>query len=535
MPEFETRPPASILSDLLRVAPKATVAWIANEETRTFAEASERCANVANWLGAWAPVDGVIAILGENSGTYIECLYAIPDAQCRALLLNYRHHPREWVAMLQRTQAVAVVGDLELLEQLAPFLAAARLTVQLIAFDPGRPNEATPSDAAAPDCAYASYEQIATSSSQPGRTLASDPDACAWLVPTSGTTGTPKLAMLSHNSLLTAAWGCHLARPVAADDVYLYPFPLCHVAAYNVLVYHQHARPIVVMRRFDAPAIIALIAKHQCTATSLAPTMLSLLLDAHAFEQGENLSSLRSIGYGSSAIPAPLLRRAIGDLGCDFSQGYGMTELSGNAVFLDATDHSSGVDHNPELLTKAGRATPLVELRIVDDDGQPVSDGVVGEITVRGAQIMIGYFNDPTATSEALRNNWLFTGDLGVLTDGYLRVVDRKKDVIITGGENVASREVEAVLYQHPSVAEVAVVGLSDERWGEIVAAAIVLRPGLAVSEEALTTHCRQSLAGFKIPRRMAFVAELPKNTTGKIEKPRVREYFATTETTHSA
>ena len=214
-------------------------------------------------------------------------------------------------------------------------------------------------------------------------------------------------------------------------------------------------------------------------------------------------------------------------LQCGFSQGYGMTELSGNAVFLSASDHRAGLEDQPQRLRQAGTATAFVHLRIVDDAGREVAQGAIGEIAVRGAQVMSGYYNDPEATNAAIADGWLRTGDLGIIdADSYVSIVDRKKDIIISGGENVASREVEAVLYQHPAVREVAVVGIADERWGEVVAAVVSLKLGTTATDVELMSHCRGQLAGFKQPRRIAFLDDLPKNTTGKIEKHRLRNIF---------
>ena len=355
-----------------------------------------------------------------------------------------------------------------------------------------------------------------------------EPTDVIWLVPTSGTTGSPKLAMLTHRSVLTAAYGCHLARPVTPDDTYLYAFPLCHVAAYNVIVYHQFSRPVIVLRRFDPVAGVAAITEHRVTSASLAPTMIAMLLDTPGLVDGGDLSSLRTIGYGSSGIPDAVLRNAMQTLGCDFSQGYGMTELSGNAAFLSASDHRIGLDNEPERLRSAGVATPLVELRVVDERGTPVQHGAVGEIAARGDQVMAGYFDDPAATAAAIVDGWLRTGDLATIdAQGYITIVDRKKDIIITGGENVASREVERVLHEHRAVREAAVIGVPDNRWGELVTAVIALRPGIDADADELIGHCRAQLAGFKAPRHVWFVDELPKNTTGKINKSALRQTFA--------
>ncbi len=515
------------LHDLLARALPDEVALIDDTRALSFAALATAARDTACRLRSVRQPDSAVAILAENSADYVTWLYAIPQAGMSALLLNVRDHPRSWAAIVARSGCSLVAGDAALLERFAPDAPAG---VELLPFD-----------------AVDGFGDPATD-----LTAITDTDP-AWIVPTSGTTGTPKLALLTHASLLAAAKGCGEARPVASDDVYLLAFPLCHVAAYNVLVQHLYGRTVVLTRRFDPVRTAALIERHRVTVASLAPTMIAALLDAlapraasppggfgarsareaeAASARGDgpalhDVSSLRLLAYGSAPIAEPLLRRAMTALGCGFSQGYGMTELSGNCAYLNADDHARGLDE-PELLRTAGRPTSMVELRIVDDDGQPLPAGAVGEIAVRGPQVMAGYLGDADATGAAIVDGWLRTGDLGrVDTRGYLTVVDRKKDVIVSGGENVASREVEAVLHADPTVGDAAVVGSPDERWGERVTAVVVAAPGATVDPDALVARCRAELAGFKVPRLVFVVDELPRNATGKVDKPEIRRRLA--------
>jgi acyl-CoA synthetase (AMP-forming)/AMP-acid ligase II len=251
--------------------------------------------------------------------------------------------------------------------------------------------------------------------------------------------------------------------------------------------------------------------------------MIAMLLDDPR-TAGADFSTVRSIGYGASAIPAVVLRRAIERFGCDFAQGYGMTELAGNAVFLDAEAHRRGLAGDPHLLTAAGRPGPLLGLRIVDESGADVAPGTVGEIAVRGPQVTSGYWRDPVSTASSTRDGWFLTGDLGRRdAEGFLYVVDRKKDIVVTGGENVSSREVEDVLHMHHAVREAAVVGEPDPRWGENVCAFVALRAGAAVGEAELVEFVRARLAGYKRPKRVVFLDELPKNASGKVAKVELR------------
>jgi acyl-CoA synthetase (AMP-forming)/AMP-acid ligase II len=234
------------------------------------------------------------------------------------------------------------------------------------------------------------------------------------------------------------------------------------------------------------------------------------------------------IGYGAAPMPAATLRRASRLLDVGFAQGYGMTELAGNAVFLGPDEHRRGLAGEPHLLTAAGRPGPGVEVRVVDDAGRDQPPGRPGEILVRGAQVLGGYWGDDGATADAFDGEWLRTGDVGRWDDeGFLYIVDRKKDVIVTGGENVSSLEVEQVLAACPGVREVAVVGVPDPRWGENVCAVVASVPGTIVDRATLVGAARAVLAGFKVPRHVVFVDELPKNGTGKIVKAELRRWLA--------
>jgi acyl-CoA synthetase (AMP-forming)/AMP-acid ligase II len=264
---------------------------------------------------------------------------------------------------------------------------------------------------------------------------------------------------------------------------------------------------------------------------SLAPTMLRLLLDHVAQAGRDDLATLRSVSYGAAPLAPALLAEAAGVLGVGFAQGYGMTELSGNAVFLGPDDHRRGLAGEDHLLRAAGRPGPGVELRIIGDDGAPVAAGATGEVCVRAAQVCAGYWDDPEATAAALPDGWLRTGDVGTLAaDGLLTIVDRAKDIIITGGENVASREVEDAIGHHPAVARVAVIGVPDAHWGEAVVAVVVLRADAEDGPATVTSiqvEAGRHLARFKQPKRVEVVDDLPVNAGGKVDKVELRRRFA--------
>jgi len=482
-----------VLSDAAAEFPDE-LAVIDGDLELTFVELDERIRRAITVIEARTVPGDRIGVIGANHHVWVELYYAVPAAGRVLVFLNHRLAANEIEQLLDRSGAVLVIGESSQLERLD---LADRTDKGLQSVDWSR--WAAERDAS-----------VLTSPS------ASDPGALSWLLFTSGTTAAPKGAMLTHRSVLAAVRASSAARPVEGDDVYIFPFPLCHVAGYNVVHRHAAGRPVVLVDRFDPAGFCEAVGERAVTSTSLAATMLASLLD-HLDENPHHLRllcSLRSIAYGAAPMSAALLRRGHDLLGVDFAQGYGMTELSGNAVFLDAEAHRIGLGGDDTVLRAAGRPAPGVELRLAED----------GEILVRAPQIMIGYWNDETATAAALVDGWLATGDIGRFDDrGYLHVIDRSKDIIITGGENVSSREVEDVLITAPGVARVAVVGEPDERWGERVCAVIVPLDHARFDEATVLAHARRTLAGFKIPKRVVLVDDLPMNASGKILKNELR------------
>lgn len=469
-----------LLHDLLGLAagrtPDAPAAH-ADGVTRTFAELDERVGRLAGVLVANADRGDRVAVVADNCGAWLEAYYGVPRAGMVLTPLNQRLTPQEQADLLAAAGPTVLLGQRDRLAALQP-LAERFPTVRTVAaFDGGGWD--TLLDAAAP----------------PEPILAQDPDEPAWLLFTSGTTGRPKGVVLTHRSLLAAALTTALARPVRDDDVFLTPFPLCHVAGYNVLVFHLHGRPVVVLPRFRPDELAVAVAEHGVTVASLAPTMLDSLLDLDP--DATDLRTLRLVTHGAAPMPDTLRQRAGERLGATLSEGYGMTELSGNAVF-------------------DGVPGPLAAVRLEPD---------TGEILVRGDQVTAGYWSDPVGTAEAFAGDWFRTGDVGEWRDGRLHVVDRRKDIIITGGENVASREVEDALLDHPAVADAAVVGVPDEHWGEAICVLVVTRHD--VSADELVDHVRDRLAGFKKPRHVVFVEDLPRNAAGKVRKDELRRIAA--------
>lgn len=518
-----------LLHEILDLAaadrPDAT-ALVTDGRRLTFAELQRRVGVVADLLASrTAPGDRVV-VVADNHLDVVTAMYAVPRAGAILAFANTRHTPHEILSLVDATDPSLLVADVAQMDRLAELVGTDRPDLPMLSIG-GAHRAAFDDLTALADAALADAALAGASTAEPGSrasTLDVDVDDCAWLIHTSGTTGRPKGVMLTHRSLAAGVVNSAIARPLADDDVYLFPFPLFHVAAYNVLHAHLRRRPVILVPRFDAASVLALIVDERVTCCSLAPTMVAMLLE-HPDRTATALAGLRQISYGAAAMPLDLLRRVLAELpDCGLAQGYGMTELSGNAVFLSPDDHRRAASEEPELLSAAGRPGPMVALRIVDDDDRDVAAGATGEILVRGDQICAGYWNDPEATAASRLGPWLRTGDVGRIDRDVLYVVDRKKDLIITGGENVASREVEDLVSLHADVAQVAVVGLPDDHWGETVCAVVVVAASATSFEPAaLIAWTDGRIAGFKRPRRVVVVEELPLNASGKVDKVAVR------------
>lgn len=504
-----------ILTRAARVTPAAT-ALVHDGRGTDFATLSSRVRATASLLADHITPGDRVLVVADNHTDVVTLLYAAPLAGAVLTPANTRHTPEEVADLADAVAPALVVGSPGQLDRLMPHLG--RLGAAVWSLGGAHPaGEDLTARLDALGAAGASTGPVAT-----GRPPA--PSDTAWLIHTSGTTGRAKGVELTHANLLAAVLNTAVGRPLRDDDVYLYPFPLFHVAAYNVLHAHLRRRPVVLVDRFDADRVLHLVAQERVTTCSLAPTMLAMLLD-HPAADRRTLGSLRGISYGAAAMPVELLRRTAHELpDCGLAQGYGMTELGGNAVFLGAEEHRRALAGEEHLLAAAGRPGPLVEVAVHDDDGAEVPTGATGEIVVRGDQVSVGYWRDPDATAASRPDGWFRTGDLGRTDDdGYLYVVDRRKDLIITGGENVASREVEDVLGAHPDIGSVAVVGRPDPTWGEAVTAVVVPAPGRSVDPAQVREWTRGRMAGFKRPRTIEVRDELPLNASGKVDKAAVR------------
>jgi fatty-acyl-CoA synthase len=315
---------------------------------------------------------------------------------------------------------------------------------------------------------------------------------------------------------------------VAVGERYLVVAPMYHAAAAvsSFWVVGQGGS-LYILEDFVPAEVVRVLSEERIVAGTLVPAMIQACLVGVPDVATRRYESLRTIIYGASPIAVETLRSAIEVFGCGFAQGFGMTETTAAATFLMESDHQRALREKPELLLSCGRALPGTELMIADADDREVPRGEIGEILVRGPQLMRGYWNLPDASKEALRGGWMHTGDAATMdAEGYVYIQDRVKDMIVSGGENVYPREVEDVLFRHPAVADAAVIGVPDPQWGEVVKAIVVQKPGARATAEELIEHARKSLASYKRPRSVDFVAELPRNPSGKVLKKDLREPF---------
>jgi fatty-acyl-CoA synthase len=514
---FQERP--MLLGDLIQRNQKLypnNTACIFEGRNFTWTELDERVNRLANALLSLGVkrADRVV-ILSKNCNQYIEAYFGCARSASVCTAINYRLTPRELHYVIENSEAkIVIVSDefLDAIKEVSPRLKNAQHYICV-----GRTPEG-----------MLDYEELLAKASPVKPEVEQHEDDVVLQMYTSGTTGLPKGAMLTHRNLVTNAIGCSFDMHFQHGDCILMVAPLYHMAAgMCTLSTILQGGPIFLHRDFNPMAILDDMEGGQVTLALFIPVMVNFLLQIPGIEE-RDFSRIRGIIYGASPMPVEVLRKAIEVFQCDFVQGYGQTESSAVLCILRPEDHV--IEGTPEQLKRLGSAGRQVlgsDVRVVDENGNDVKPGQIGEVIGRGHNVMKGYWKMPEATADTIRDGWLHTGDLATVDEaGYVYILDRIKDMIISGGENIYSREVEEILYMHPAVADAAVIGVPDENWGETVKAFVVLRDGEKANEEEIIDFTRKHLAGFKRPRSVQFIDSLPRNLSGKVLKKELREPY---------
>ena len=484
---------------------------ICGDETRSYAEIEERTNRLANALLATGlqPGDRVGTWL-ENSIRCVELDFALAKAGLVRVSLNPRLTPREAEYILADSDAKAFFHDASFDAGVAEFHAKLMQLETIVRIDGERK----------------AYEAFVSKGDAKAPTIWFDAEHIYCLFYTSGTTGRPKGVMLSHRAILQVSYNLSMETgPWETGEKILLMQPMSHGAGFFVLPYVFKGGTCVIMPQFDAAEVLRLAALHRIETIKLIPTMLQRIVRLPGVEK-LRLPQLRAMIYGASPMPNEPLRRAIEVFGpAKLIQIYGQSECPVTLTILPADEHRLDNPH-PERLTSAGRAWTGIEIRIEDDAGEEVADGQIGEVVLRGPHMMSGYWKRPDLTAETLRDGWLRTKDMGMRdAAGMVYLLGRKDEMIISGGYNIAPREIEDVLYQHAAVQEAAVVGEVDPEWGQAVVAYIALKDPQA--DLAAIMAFTKGLLGFKRPKRLYVVNELPKNAAGKLQKSALKPALA--------
>jgi acyl-CoA synthetase (AMP-forming)/AMP-acid ligase II len=478
----------------------------------TYGQLDRRASRVANGLLASCPTPQTrVALFDKNSDVFYEVLFGAAKARAVTVPVNWRLAPAEIAYIVNDAMAeVLFVGQeyFPIVEELLPQLSTLR---QVIALSGNHP-EWEP---------YVTWRN-SQAGADPG--LASPGDDVALQIYTSGTTGQPKGTQITHDNLFEALPAAREWYRCTSEDVSLMCMPQFHLSGslLGLIALYEGGRGVIA-RQADPAEILRLIPEERVTRAFFVPAILLFMLQTPGCREVD-LSSLELIVYAGSPIPIDLLRDAIATFECGFAQVYGLTETTGVVTQLPPADHDPA--GNPRMRS-CGKPISNAEIKVVDANDVELPPGQVGEIVLRSPQLMKGYWDLPDATARTIRDGWLYSGDAGYFDeDGYLYVHDRVKDMIISGGENIYPAEVESALFGHPAIADVAVIGVPDDRWGEAVKAIVVRKPGIEITEAELIAYCRERIARYKAPKSVDFAESLPRNPSGKILKRVLRASY---------
>jgi acyl-CoA synthetase (AMP-forming)/AMP-acid ligase II len=495
-------------------------ALIEGERRCTFKDFADRTYRMGNALLELGLQRGDrVAILSRNSMENAESYFSIPNAGLVMVMLNFRLAEPELLMVLGDAQASALMVNEEFLPQIEAIKEKLRFIEHYIFIG----------DKAGCPEGWHHYETLIEQSLPHEPAVEISEDDLAALMYTSGTTGSPKGCMVTHRNLYHVGRSMAREMKMNREDVGIIPTPLFHASGHVVFMNSVYSgAPSIIMTKWDVERFMGLVEKYKVTTGVLATPMLLYLVD-HPHTERYNLSSLKNILFAGAPVTPVIFKKAIERFGNIFIHGFGTTETVGTVCLLKTEEVADALASGRiEILSSCGRSYTDMQVQVVDENDAPVSAGVEGEISVRGLGVTLGYWNKERETRAAYKNGWFRTGDLGRMDEqGFMYVVGRKKDMIITGGENVFPAEVENILYKHPAVSQAAVVGLMHAKWGESVTAVVVKKADLDVTEDEIRSFCRKEVAGYKVPKSVFFVDNLPMSATGKLLKDKLKEMFS--------
>ncbi|MFP6584397.1 MAG: long-chain-fatty-acid--CoA ligase [Candidatus Hydrogenedentota bacterium] len=490
---------------------------IFEDKTMSYREADEQSNRIANALLAQGLKKGDrIAYLSKNSMEYPVIFFGCSKAGVVPVPLNYRLAAPEWAYIINDAEAKLLLVSGEFAEG-----------VDSVRGDLGNIDTFVSVAANAID-GYTHFADWIASESTSSPSVEVLPEDDVYQMYTSGTTGHPKGAVIRHSNIASHLYQFDASISRASGERTLVVAPLYHAAGgITFMVTIATGGTCYILEDFNPVETVRALSEEGIAHATLVPAMIQACLLMVPDVAERSYDNLKTIAYGASPISEETLKQAMNVFGCDFFQAYGMTETTAVLTVLPADAHERAVNGEPHLLLSAGRAMLGTQLKIVDDDDNEVAVNTIGEICGRGPQIMRGYWNLDEATEKALQGGWMHTGDAGRIDEeGFLYVEDRVKDMIISGGENVYPREVENCLFQHAAIADAAVIGIPSDKWGETIKAIVVLKAEQEATEEDLIAHCRANIAHFKCPTSVDYIAELPRNASGKVLKRELREKY---------
>jgi len=500
-------------------------AVVCGQRRFTYEEAYQRVGGLAQFIASQGVSKGdKVAVLHPNCHRFFEAYYALAFLGAPAVPLNWRLSAKEIAFILEDSESTFLIADRQFGELVEAALAQGPKGVKGVLW-------AGSGEAPALQVDAFDYEEVVEGFKGVPPEVPYEEDHIAQIYYTSGTTGRPKGVILTHKNICVHALGTVAELRLSDSDRWIHVAPMFHLAdAWATWAITWVGGTHIFVGAFDPELVLETMEREKATISNMIPTMLNMLVN-HPTVKDHDYSSLRVLLSGGAPIAPEVVRKIVETFGCDYIQTYGMTETSPYLTLSILKEHLRGLPYDEQLKYKAktGREFIAVQLKVVREDGTEVrrDEKEVGEIIVKGDIVTPGYWKLPSETEKAFRDGWLWTGDLAVIDEeGYVTIVDRKKDMIVTGGENVYSTEVENVIYMYPAVLEVAVIGVPDPKWGEAVKAVVVLKPGMKATEEEIIEFCKGHLARYKAPKSVDFVDALPKTGSGKIAKKELRERY---------